>query len=695
MAEAEGRREKDLDLVEEFETVRAVTSDGRSVRIPKSKIGGNLETATETVLGGIKAAAKTEKETVEAKIDPTTGKLFVPKGGSEPDDEDITLAEIEGEEKLQFKDKLYNASIYSGLGRKYLRKNMVNEVNVLTQDFFTNEDGTEKTNTRYIIQYDYDLNGATLTIPEGCVLDFQGGSFSNGKIKGNLTLIEAPLVKILGEDLITDGSWNLDKINVEWFGAVGNGNSDSSTAVKNAIRFHNNNNRTTFVHGPYDHHRHTTIQFNQGVYRINQSVVYNTGITFKGENSLIVSDLGVETPVFDSGYLVDGNLISNSSLSTQELISKGLCIGVHFEDLSFENINNCINNRGVVWQSMVRNCYFNFCGIAIQGDNNFYFQYRDITIYGTKNGNFNNIGKIILGEAANRIQFQNVQIGSIAYENNNTRGVGIQITDGGTNISIKDCSFELMYTGVELTGSITALSIEDIYTEAIQYLCRDTDGAVKENLFIKGIYLYDCACIIKASGLRNSVIYSSTDGKNATYAGRIELYEGDNSNKAAIYVDDNLIKGVDELAVRFKVYGNIQYIGPNAKNFIYNPIKTETNTISLNTPSFNNTTCDYSVNTLVYKKIDENLVLLKIRCKYTNANGSGVLKITFNGSSKPSFDESEFYLLELVKHDGYSGENLIVYKEPGYEVFYIRSGTSNLDIQPNGEIIIQGIYSCV
>ena len=98
MAETEGRREKDLDLVEEFETVRAVTSDGRSVRIPKSKIGGNLETATETVLGGIKAAAKTEKETVEAKIDPTTGKLFVPKGGSAPDDEDITLAEIEGEE---------------------------------------------------------------------------------------------------------------------------------------------------------------------------------------------------------------------------------------------------------------------------------------------------------------------------------------------------------------------------------------------------------------------------------------------------------------------------------------------------------------------------------------------------------------------------------------------------------------------
>ena len=39
-----------------------------------------------------------------------------------------------------------------------------------------------KENTHYIIQYDYDLNNAQITIPEGCVLDFQGGSFNNGNV---------------------------------------------------------------------------------------------------------------------------------------------------------------------------------------------------------------------------------------------------------------------------------------------------------------------------------------------------------------------------------------------------------------------------------------------------------------------------------------------------------------------------------
>ena len=46
--------------------------------------GDTLETATETKLGGIRAAQKTQDETVEVKIDPVTGKLYVPEaeGGS-------------------------------------------------------------------------------------------------------------------------------------------------------------------------------------------------------------------------------------------------------------------------------------------------------------------------------------------------------------------------------------------------------------------------------------------------------------------------------------------------------------------------------------------------------------------------------------------------------------------------------------
>ena len=47
--------------------------------VPPSE-AGEIEVATETTLGGIRAAAKTDNETVEVKIDSKTGKLYVPQG---------------------------------------------------------------------------------------------------------------------------------------------------------------------------------------------------------------------------------------------------------------------------------------------------------------------------------------------------------------------------------------------------------------------------------------------------------------------------------------------------------------------------------------------------------------------------------------------------------------------------------------
>lgn len=103
----------------------------------------------------------------------------------EPDEEDLTR-DIERNE-IKFKDKQYSEIHWSGLGRKYLRKNMktqclpgdYSKVNILRQEDFDQE------NTIYIIQYDYCLQGETITVPEGCVLWFQGGRLKNGTLDTN------------------------------------------------------------------------------------------------------------------------------------------------------------------------------------------------------------------------------------------------------------------------------------------------------------------------------------------------------------------------------------------------------------------------------------------------------------------------------------------------------------------------------
>ena len=53
-----------------------------------------------------------------------------------------------------------------------LKKNLVNEVNTLTQEMMSTQ------SIKYVIKYDYIL-GEDITVPENCILEFDGGSIAN------------------------------------------------------------------------------------------------------------------------------------------------------------------------------------------------------------------------------------------------------------------------------------------------------------------------------------------------------------------------------------------------------------------------------------------------------------------------------------------------------------------------------------
>ena len=105
-------------------------------------------------------------------------------GNNENDNRDyITLLHLEPGETALPVSTLNNSSICPFNHAQV----QINPNNVLEQDMIP----LDKTYVRYIIQYDYDLNGETIIIPEGCVLDFQGGSFKNGTIlssKGDIII---------------------------------------------------------------------------------------------------------------------------------------------------------------------------------------------------------------------------------------------------------------------------------------------------------------------------------------------------------------------------------------------------------------------------------------------------------------------------------------------------------------------------
>ena len=71
-------------------------------------------------------------------------------------------------------------------------------------------------NAKYVIKWDFDID-STVEIPEGCVLEFEGGSINGtGTLKGDFTQIDADKVPIFSGIKIS-GTWDVPEITSAWF----------------------------------------------------------------------------------------------------------------------------------------------------------------------------------------------------------------------------------------------------------------------------------------------------------------------------------------------------------------------------------------------------------------------------------------------------------------------------------------------
>ena len=63
-------------------------------------------------------------------------------------------------------------------------------------------------NTKYVIKWDFDLDGGSITVPEGCILEFDGGVLKNGTIIGQDTYINnVGGVECFGDGIVKEGTW--------------------------------------------------------------------------------------------------------------------------------------------------------------------------------------------------------------------------------------------------------------------------------------------------------------------------------------------------------------------------------------------------------------------------------------------------------------------------------------------------------
>lgn len=100
------------------------------------------------------------------------------------------------------------------------------------------QDKFNRSNVIYKITKDIDLGGETLTIPEGCTLDFQGGSFLNGTLNfTDLTAIKACYHIFKNINLAESSRFVGSAIKPVWFGVKGDGESDDTDAINYMLSF--------------------------------------------------------------------------------------------------------------------------------------------------------------------------------------------------------------------------------------------------------------------------------------------------------------------------------------------------------------------------------------------------------------------------------------------------------------------------
>lgn len=345
----------------------------------------------------------------------------------------IGLMNSANQVSLKLADKVYNTADYSGLGRIYLRKNIVKVEDPVTGNTTTmnllQQSMISKENTIYILQYDYNLNKQTLSVPSGSVLVFEGGSISTGTLSGNNTIIIAEPYNIF-KTIEFAGTFNLEKVIPEWFGAKGDNSTINTKPFQDAIDF------AELIA--------SNVEFQSGNYIIDntlyirkQSRIHITGMgkykTFilLNTTSPVNSMIDINSPEVTTYYqfirIKDLSLYVNNNAEYGIYAPK--LTASEIDSITVFGASNYALRIEYGWSNILYNCAFS------RGTNGVYL-YRSANAIMMRQCTFTNLSGVGLHmEAGNAISVMDCDFESV-------KGVPIYIKNRVTNLTVNGCYFE-------------------------------------------------------------------------------------------------------------------------------------------------------------------------------------------------------------------------------------------------------------
>ena len=268
-----------------------------------------LESETHKFKGDVSAEMAAFEDSIREQIEEYKPIIINGDVTNAADEEDITSED--GLLKLKDRNNL------NGMGYIILRRDK-SFAEQLTQ-----------ANTIYEIRYDFDLNGEEVTIPEDCVLDFQGGSLSNGDIILRNTTIVNPKFK----ECSFSGSCINDFYNIESFGAVRD-SSDCSKIINDIIKLYSNG-------------KSKSIFIPVGVWNISSPIVL-----WAGWDQVI--------NLFGTGY----RSVLNQVTDNEYIIKKYETTNIHNITLRYKN-QQSISDEKAIAVAVARSCFSSWNNINI------------------------------------------------------------------------------------------------------------------------------------------------------------------------------------------------------------------------------------------------------------------------------------------------------------------------------------------
>lgn len=320
---------------------------------------------------------------------------------------------------------------------------------------------------RYIVGYDYDLKGKEVAVGTNSILSFEGGSLSNGKIKGNQTVIEAGLGAIFN-NIENTGTFQCEAVYPQWFGAKADGKHDCSDAIQKAIDFAINGN---VVGNPWDIQQIEgyclKVLLPAGSYLLSKPIYIRSYTHLEGQGRGITKI--VNGSINDGRALIylgdwennNRNKIHNASISNFSINGNDKkCIGVYsLAQYSFIEklfITKCkvygiYSNES--WCTYIKNCHFIYNAIDSDG----------YTIYLTGRSSGWGGNAVTISEC----EFLGLEVYDDIKDNDRVFKGNCIYSENGNGIRIINSTFQQLNDCITLNSSGTGITVENCYFEAV------------------------------------------------------------------------------------------------------------------------------------------------------------------------------------------------------------------------------------